>query len=130
MGDWREVFVVDSLCICQDDASTKHGQISAMNSIYADATLTLVALEGDASYGLPGVEPYASPRHQQVETVHGIRIMTLMPDINESNVAQLGEAVPGLTKRSSSLANCSFSWSTKFTFDAKQQHTVKIATES
>jgi hypothetical protein len=74
---------VDSLCICQDDASTKHGQISAMNSIYAKATLTLVALEGDASYGLPGVEPYASPRHQQVETVHGIRIVTVMPDINE-----------------------------------------------
>jgi hypothetical protein len=74
---------VDALCICQDDPSTKHGQISAMNAIYANAAMTLVGLEGDASYGLPGVEPYPIPRHQPIETVHGIRIMTLMPDINE-----------------------------------------------
>lgn len=76
----------DALCICQNDASTKHDQIFAMNTIYAKAVMTLVALEGDASYGLPGVEPYPKPRHQHIETVHGLRIMTIMPDLIDLEV--------------------------------------------
>lgn len=77
---------VDSLCICQDDISIKHAQIAAMNMVYADAIMTLVAMEGDASYGLPGVRPYPKPRHQLVERVHGIRLMTLMPDLPEIEI--------------------------------------------
>ncbi|KAF8854442.1 HET-domain-containing protein [Acephala macrosclerotiorum] len=76
---------VDTLCICQDDAETKERQIAGMNTVYARATMTLVALEGlDASYGLCGVHPYEMPRYQPMEKVHQLRMMTIMPPISES----------------------------------------------
>ena len=47
---------VDKLCIDQDDAKSKHQQISQMHNIYQNATLTIIAAAGeDAGYGLPGV---------------------------------------------------------------------------
>lgn len=47
---------VDALCIVQDDAASRHGQISQMHEIYRQADLTIVAAEGDnCSEGLPGV---------------------------------------------------------------------------
>jgi Heterokaryon incompatibility protein (HET) len=76
---------VDTLCICQDDAETKERQIAGMNTVYARATMTLVALEGlDASYGLCGVHPYEMPRYQPMEKMHQLRMMTIMPPISES----------------------------------------------
>ena len=76
---------VDTLCICQDDAKTKERQIAGMNTVYARANMTLVALEGlDASYGLFGVHPYETPRYQPMENVHQLRMMTIMPPISES----------------------------------------------
>ncbi|KAL2060689.1 hypothetical protein VTL71DRAFT_9330 [Oculimacula yallundae] len=75
---------IDTLCICQDNEVTKKVQIDSMNIVYAQATLTLVALEGDnSSYGLPGVQPYSKPRHQPVEHVHQLRMTTVMPNISE-----------------------------------------------
>jgi hypothetical protein len=47
---------VDRYCINQDDEVEKHGQISKMDSIYANAELTIIAAAGDDHhYGLPGV---------------------------------------------------------------------------
>ena len=72
---------VDSLCILQNDPSTKHAQIAAMNVIYANAIATLVALGKDAGFGLPGVRPYPKPRQQPLRRAHGVRVMTLLPDL-------------------------------------------------
>ncbi|KAF2259857.1 hypothetical protein CC78DRAFT_437421, partial [Lojkania enalia] len=38
---------VDSLCIIQDDAISKHSQISSMNIVYGQAALTLIAMDGE-----------------------------------------------------------------------------------
>lgn len=47
---------IDALCIVQDDADSRHGQISQMHEIYRHADLTIVAADGDnCSEGLPGV---------------------------------------------------------------------------
>ena len=74
---------VDTLCICQDDSGSKEMQIANMNIVYAQAAMTLVALEGsDASYGLPGVQPYPMPRHQPLERVHQLRMLTVLPEIS------------------------------------------------
>lgn len=60
---------VDRLCIIQDDeASIKHN-ISSMNSIYAEAYITVVASGGiDAQQGLPGV-PGGSKALQHPQSV-------------------------------------------------------------
>lgn len=53
MIGYRYVWV-DALCIVQDDAASRHGQISQMHERQAD--LTIVAADGDnCSEGLPGV---------------------------------------------------------------------------
>lgn len=47
---------VDALCIVQDDAASRHAQISQMHEIYLHADMTIVAADGDnCSEGLPGV---------------------------------------------------------------------------
>ncbi|KAG8159248.1 hypothetical protein KVR01_010909 [Diaporthe batatas] len=47
---------VDALCIVQDDAASRHAQISRMHEIYRHADMTIVAADGDnCSEGLPGV---------------------------------------------------------------------------
>jgi hypothetical protein len=55
---------VDALCIVQDDESTKHGQLNNMTSIFAAATITIVAMQGtDADYGLRGLRGISQPRN-------------------------------------------------------------------
>ena len=46
---------IDRYCIPQDDLSEKHAQLRAMGSIYYHATFTIVAAEGDVTYGLRGL---------------------------------------------------------------------------
>ena len=49
---------VDSLCIEQDNAAQKHGQIAQMDIIFSQALVTLIALSAnDANSCLPGVHP-------------------------------------------------------------------------
>lgn len=51
---------VNSLCITQDDPITQKQQIDIMDSIYASATLTIVAAAGDhADSGLPGISKWS-----------------------------------------------------------------------
>ena len=54
---------VDSLCIVQDDNITKDHQIKNMGSIYANASLTIVAAEGQHSnHGISGIRNVSQPR--------------------------------------------------------------------
>ena len=53
---------VDSLCIIQDDPTTKHVQMSRMDVIYSKAVLTFASLSGtNANLGLPGLQPRSRP---------------------------------------------------------------------
>lgn len=66
---------VDRLCIVQDDAGSKHGQIRAMDIIYNSARLTIVAaLDNRVDRGLPGCTDrprtsslWTAPRKCEVE---------------------------------------------------------------
>ena len=71
---------VDALCIVQDDGEARHDQLQNMASIFANATVTIIAKQGnDAGYGLRGLRGISEPRHfvQEVFTLKkGSRIIT------------------------------------------------------
>lgn len=53
---------VDAVCIVQDDEDMKHGQIKDMVSIYDNASITIMAHQGeDANYGLRGLRGISLP---------------------------------------------------------------------
>lgn len=45
----------DALCIVKDDGDQPSSQLQLMGYIYASAKLTIVAIDGDASHGIPGL---------------------------------------------------------------------------
>ncbi|KAK8108830.1 hypothetical protein PG984_014631 [Apiospora sp. TS-2023a] len=53
---------VDALCIVQDKGEETAAQLRLMGAIYASARLTIVAADGDASYGIPGLRGISQPR--------------------------------------------------------------------
>ena len=61
---------IDALCIVHggDDPNSTKDQLNLMGAIYASASMTIVATDGDAEYGLPGVKGSAESRnlHQQI----------------------------------------------------------------
>ncbi|KAF1850840.1 HET-domain-containing protein [Cucurbitaria berberidis CBS 394.84] len=66
---------VDSLCIVQDDQSIKDSQLNGMSSIYANASLTIVAANGDdAAAGLHGIQSITKPRSRP-QDVHKLEPM-------------------------------------------------------
>jgi hypothetical protein len=63
---------VDALCIVQDDETMKHDQIENMASIFANASITIIANDGeDANHGLRGLMGISPPRNvsQDVFTI-------------------------------------------------------------
>lgn len=54
---------VDALCIIQDDNEHKHSELSNMSGIFANASVTLIAANGENSNtGLPGLLHISEPR--------------------------------------------------------------------
>lgn len=53
---------VDAVCIVQDDEEHCATQLGLMGAIYATATLTIVASDGDAMDGILGLKGISSPR--------------------------------------------------------------------
>lgn len=53
---------VDSVCLASEDDGDLAKQLQMMGAIYASAKLTIVATDGDALHGLPGVRGSKGPR--------------------------------------------------------------------
>ena len=79
---------VDAICIVQDDDEARHDQIKNMASIFANATVTIIAMQGaDANYGLRGLRDISEPRNlvQEIFTLEkGSRVISTQ----EQNEAQ------------------------------------------
>jgi hypothetical protein len=74
---------VDALCIIQDDESLKLEQISQMDRIYLSAVLSIVAGDGqNANAGLSGFNPGSRHSKQTVESVGGLRFVSMSPPIS------------------------------------------------
>jgi heterokaryon incompatibility protein (HET) len=57
---------VDALCIVQDNDRMKYAQLKAMPSIYANASVTIIAAQGkSANYGIRGIPYGTAPRDLQ-----------------------------------------------------------------
>lgn len=71
---------VDSLCIMQDDAVYQKQQIGIMDTIYASATLTLIAAGGNnADTGFPGVSTWSRDSWRQISTVQDMELSNALP---------------------------------------------------
>ena len=75
---------IDSLCIVQNDSSTKECIIGSMDSIYGYAFFTIIAATGkDADAGLPGLrEGSMDLRHQKVECLTDELKLCIIPSWN------------------------------------------------
>ncbi|QDS73896.1 hypothetical protein FKW77_007203 [Venturia effusa] len=61
---------VDSLCISQDDYMSKSREIDQMGAIYANASVTIVAADGeDADHGLRGLRTVSQQRNLDIESL-------------------------------------------------------------
>ncbi|KAK3900337.1 heterokaryon incompatibility protein-domain-containing protein [Staphylotrichum tortipilum] len=80
----EDLLWVDSLCIVQDDTTTKHNQIMNMDTIYSHALLTIVSVSGDsANHGLPGVQSGSRPE-VTVSTRHrGVAVLAQPPALGD-----------------------------------------------
>lgn len=75
---------VDRLCIVQDDASQKHDQISAMDTIYSSALFTICATAGSNSrHGLPGMGSTSRPFTRANLRLADVEILPIMPNMKE-----------------------------------------------
>ena len=62
---------IDALCIVHggDDKKSTQRQLDLMGAIYASAIMTIVATDGDAVYGLPGVKGSAESRNLKQQII-------------------------------------------------------------
>ena len=71
---------VDSVCIKQDDHSTRQAEIQNMDIIYGGAALTIIAASGSsADAGLPGARKGSRNTTQHMEVIRGRQLMASMP---------------------------------------------------
>ncbi|PYI02141.1 heterokaryon incompatibility, partial [Aspergillus sclerotiicarbonarius CBS 121057] len=71
---------VDSLCIVQDNAQTKHTQISNMDLIYSHAICTIVNVAGtNADSPLSGVQPGSRPAMVDLKVRFKDKILIVQP---------------------------------------------------
>ena len=73
---------VDSLCIIQDDEADKRYFIPRMDSVYAIAVFTIIALSGNtADSGLPGVRPGSRSRIEEPFTIRTHALITSLDPV-------------------------------------------------
>lgn len=70
---------VDALCIAPGDHEKMAEQLQLMGAIYASATLTIVALDGDAMSGLEGLDPLPRKLDNIFNWRNGTRIVLRNP---------------------------------------------------
>ncbi len=84
----RTIYLVDSLCIFQDDHDVAHDQINKMAPIYANATFTIIAANGhDPGHGLRGFRDISLPRktHQKIFKAWNGSLISECLGLNVSN---------------------------------------------
>ncbi|KAJ8131368.1 hypothetical protein O1611_g2258 [Lasiodiplodia mahajangana] len=70
---------VDKYCVDNQDKAKKHEQLMHMDSVYQNATLTIVAAAGlDESHGLPGISKRRPPR-QILFKAPDFTLMSILP---------------------------------------------------
>ena len=76
----KDYLWVDSICIKQDDQSTRQAEIENMDVIYGGAELTIIAASGShADAGLHGIRKDSRKVTQRMEVVRGHELMASMP---------------------------------------------------
>jgi hypothetical protein len=81
---WERFLWVDSLSIEQDDPVHQKRQIDIMDTIYASATLTIVAAAGNhADSGLPGVSIWTRDTLRQTITMQDMEVSNALPRLRD-----------------------------------------------
>lgn len=76
---------VDSLCIIQDDPNNIRLIVQAMDIIYENATITIVAASGTSAHdGIPGVRPGTRRSMQGREVIHRQALGVPLPPLDEA----------------------------------------------
>jgi hypothetical protein len=69
---------VDSLCILEDGESEMKAMVHAMDSVYKNASLTIIAACGeDSNAGLPGLHPGSRTAKYVTGSVDGVHIVSI-----------------------------------------------------
>ncbi|KAI1428889.1 heterokaryon incompatibility protein-domain-containing protein [Xylaria sp. FL1777] len=96
---------VDKYCIDKHDKGKKHEQLMHMDSVYKNATLTIVAAAGaDESHGLPGVsKPRPTRQLSFKRDEEGYRLISTLP-LPHSSIAKSKWATRGWTYQEAILS--------------------------
>ncbi|KAF9894869.1 hypothetical protein FE257_004490 [Aspergillus nanangensis] len=72
---------VDQLCIVQDDPTEMSNTVAAMNRIYNASVFTIIAADGDATFGLPGVRKNSRNLDPIITSIDGVTLVVAEPEI-------------------------------------------------